>query len=74
MLGIWGDFNTAEMKVLLENVFGEVDANRLVGRWRTRLEIDIAPVYALPEAKEIAALAALDPRVMGVVAFAPRPP
>jgi L-fuconolactonase len=35
------------------------------------LEIDIAPVYALPEAKEIAQLAATDPRVMGVVAFAP---
>jgi len=35
------------------------------------LEIDIAPVYALPEAKAIAELAASDPRVMGVVAFAP---
>lgn len=35
------------------------------------LEIDIAPVYALPEAKLIADLAAKDPRVKGVVAFAP---
>ena len=35
------------------------------------LEIDIAPVYALPEAKLIAELAAKNPLVKGVVAFAP---
>ena len=35
------------------------------------LEIDIAPVYALSEAREVAMLAEREPRVLGVVAFAP---
>jgi L-fuconolactonase len=35
------------------------------------LEIDIAPVYALPEAKEVVRLAEQDPRILGIVAFAP---
>jgi L-fuconolactonase len=35
------------------------------------LEIDIAPVYALPEAQAVARLAEQDPRILGIVAFAP---
>lgn len=35
------------------------------------LEVDVAPAYALTEARHVAALAAQDPRLQAVVAFAP---
>jgi len=35
------------------------------------LEIDIAPVYALTEAREISRLAEKEPRILGIVPFAP---